>query len=167
MVFILLALTALPLLSVVLFIAKIVLRLSFSVGKVLLVLFAVWVVVGLATGGLQQTLDHLGKPYISQDEQGVVRYTAAFSAGSIDAGDYVNESRLVRIEINCAFSKVDVHVPQNCIVRLVGRGFLTRQLIGEDGGFIAFGETDRVFGTGDTIVELVVNSGAASIRIIH
>ncbi len=167
MVFVLLALAALPLISIALFILKIVLRLSFSVGKVLLVLFAVWLVISFATGGLQETLNHLGKPYVSQDDQGVVHYTGAFSAGELNVAEYVTDSRLIKVEINCAFSKVDVKVPDNCIVRLNGKGFITQLLINEDGEFVAFGETETVIGTGDTIVELVINSGCASVRIIH
>jgi hypothetical protein len=167
MVFVLLALCALPLLSVILFIAKFALKLSFSVGKVVLVLFVLWFAIGFATGGLQQTLDNLGKPYVSTDEQGVVHYTGAFSVGEIDIAKHVTDSRLVRVEINAAFSKVDVKVPDNCIVRFAGRGLLTQLLINENGEFVAFGQTDRVIGSGNTIVELTVNSGIAIIRIVH
>lgn len=167
MVFILLALAALPLISIALFVLKIVLRLSFSVGKVLLVLFALWLVVGFATGGLQETMDHLGKPYVSQDDQGVVHYTGAFSAGELDVADYTTTDHLIKVEINCAFSKVDITVPDNCIVRLNGRGFITQLLINENGEFVTFGETETIFGTGDTIVELVINSGCSSVRITH
>jgi hypothetical protein len=167
MVFVLLALCALPLLSIVLFLVKIVLRLSFSVGKVLLVLLVVWLIIGFATGGIQETIDHLGKPYVNQDEQGVVHYTGAFSTGQLDVGKYTAKNKLVEVEINCAFSKVDVKVPDNCIVRLNGRGLLTQLLVGQNNEFVAFGEKEAVFGSGDTIVELKINSGLAIVRIVH
>ncbi len=167
MVLVLLALCALPLLSLVLFVAKIVLKLSFSVGKVLLVVFVVWLVIGFATGGIQQTLNHLGKPYVSQDEKGVVHYTGAFSTGEMNVGNYTSNKNLIQVEINCAFSKVDIHVPKNCIVKLNGKGLLTQLLIGSSNEFVAFGEKEVVLGTGSTIVELTVNSGISSVRIIY
>ncbi len=167
MVFVLLALCALPLISIVLFIAKIVLKLSFSIGKVLVVLFAIWLIIGFATGGIQDTISHLGKPYVTQDEKGVVHYTGAFSTGEMNVGSYASSSNLIKVEINCALSKVDIHVPKNCIVKLNGKGLLTQLLIGSSNEFVAFGEKEVVLGTGSTIVELTVNSGISIVRIVY
>ena len=167
MVFVLLALCALPLLSVILFVAKLVLRLSFSVGKILLVLFAAWLVIGFLTGGIQQTMDNLGKPSIKADEQGIVHYIGAFSSGELDLSVYDRGTHHIQAEINCALSKVTIRVPKDCVVKFNGRGLLTQLLIGSNGEFVTFGEKETVLGTGSTLVELTVNSGLSSVCIVY
>ncbi len=164
MVFVLLALLALPILGLVLFLVKTLLKLSFSVGKILLVLLVIWLIIGIATGGLKQTIDNLGKPYISQDEAGVVHYTGAFSSGELDLRQYTGE-QLIKVDVNCALSSVTVIVPEDCVVKLKRQSALSQIQIEEQDEFVAFGEEERVLGSGSTIVELTVRTGLAKVRI--
>lgn len=164
MVFVLLALLALPILGLALFLVKTLLKLSFSVGKILLVLLILWLIVGIATGGLKETFDNLGKPYISQDEAGVVHYTGAFSIGELDMSQYTGE-KLMKVDVNCALSSVTIIVPDDCVVKLKRQSALSKVEIEDRDEFVAFGEEERVLGSGSTIVELTVRTGLAKVRI--
>ena len=119
---------------------------------------------GIATGGLKQTIDNLGKPYISQDEAGVVHYTGAFSSGELDLRQYTGE-QLIKVDVNCALSSVTVIVPEDCVVKLKRQSALSQIQIEEQDEFVAFGEEERVLGSGSTIVELTVRTGLAKVRI--
>lgn len=164
MVFVLLALLALPVLGLVLFLVKTLLKLSFSVGKILLVLLILWLIIGVATGGLKQTIDNLGKPYISQDESGLVHYTGAFSVGELDVSQYTSQ-KLVKVDVNCALSSVTIIVPDDCVVKLKRQSALSKVEIEDRNEFVTFGEEEHVLGSGSTIVELTVRTGLSRVRI--
>ena len=165
MVFIVLALLAFPLLGLILFLVKTILKLSFSVGKILLILLAVWLIFGFITGGIQDTLANLGKPYVEQQEDGTVHYTGAFSQGELELSPYTEQSKLVQVDVDCALSSVTIHVPENCVVRLKVQAALCNMEVGTDKQFLFAGQREQVWGTGSTIIELNIRAGVASVRI--
>ena len=63
-----LVLMLLPIIGTILWLLKRVLKLSFSVGKILLLLFAIWFVFTAVTGGLSDVFGNISKPKISQED---------------------------------------------------------------------------------------------------
>ena len=59
-----------PVIGLILFLLKTILKLSFSVVKILVVLFVLWLLYGFITGGIQETLKNIGKPSITTQEDG-------------------------------------------------------------------------------------------------
>ena len=76
----------LPIIGTILWLLKRVLKLSFSVGKILLLLFAIWFVFTAVTGGLSDVFGNISKPKISQ-EDGKLTYISAFSKTDLDLAD--------------------------------------------------------------------------------
>ncbi len=165
MVFVLLALLAFPLLGLILFLVKTILKLSFSVGKILLVLLGVWLIFGFITGGIQETFANLGKPYVEQNEDGTVHYIGAFSKGELELSPYAEQSKLVKADVDCALSSVTIHVPENCVLRLKIQAALCQVDIQGDKEFLWAGQREAVLGAGGTIVEVTVRAGMAGVRI--
>ena len=165
MVFVLLALLAFPLLGLVLFLVKTILKLSFSVGKILLILLGIWFIFCFITGGIQQTLANLGKPYVEQKDDGTVHYVGAFSKGELELAPYAEQNKLVQADVDCALSSVTIHVPENCVVRLNIQAALCQVEIEGDKQFLFAGQREEVLGAGGTIVEVTVRAGVASVRI--
>ena len=87
-----LVLMLLPIIGTILWLLKRVLKLSFSVGKILLLLFAIWFVFTAVTGGLSDVFGNISKPKISQ-EDGKLTYISAFSKTDLDLADYQEQNQ--------------------------------------------------------------------------
>ena len=167
MVVLLMALVGIALVSVVMFVLKMVLKLSFSFGKILILLLGVWLIFGFVTGGIQETFDHLGKPYVETREDGSVHYTAAFSTGELDLTDLADgaSQRLLKAEINAALSKVKIVVPQGCVLKINRKCALVRYGTDEEKGLELWTDEESVIGSGNTIIEIKLLCGLADIEI--
>ena len=159
-----LVLMLLPIIGTILWLLKRVLKLSFSVGKILLLLFAIWFVFTAVTGGLSDVFGNISKPKISQ-EDGKLTYISAFSKTNLDLADYQEQNQ--EYSVNTAFGSVTVTVPQGTVVKLTVQGFASTIHDGEDKTTLAFGEKELVVGSGSNIVEMRVNAAFMRLNFIR
>ncbi|MBE5781459.1 MAG: hypothetical protein E7328_06545 [Clostridiales bacterium] len=157
-----LALMILPIVATVLWLVKKVLKLSFSVGKILLLLFALWFVFTAVTGGLSDVFSNIGKANITQKD-GELTYISAFSGTELDLDEYMEHNET--FSINTAFGSVTLRIPENTVVRIKAQGFGIQLIEGEEKETIFFGEKQIVVGNGSVFRDITLNGGFMTLNI--
>ncbi|MDL2224758.1 hypothetical protein LJC20_00900 [Eubacteriales bacterium OttesenSCG-928-M02] len=155
----------LPIIGTLMWILKRVLKLSFSVGKVLLVLFCLWFVFTAVTGGLGDVFGNIGKARITHKE-GQANYLSAFSKTHFNMADQMEEGEEAAI-INTAFGMVTVTVPENTAIKLTVRGVGANVWVHGEKDVILFGERVYIVGSGSRIVEMEVNAAFMKVEFVH
>lgn len=165
MIVALILLALLPLLGLVLWLLKAVLKLSFSVGKILLIAFIIWLIYAAVSGTLTDTLGNIGKHEISEKD-GVIRYVGVFSSEPFDPTALVADD-YTKIEMNSVFSDIKVTVPHDTVMRIQARGAVSE--IGVNGAqeTLWAGSKSYVAGSGSRIVEIVLNGAFTKVTFIE
>ena len=165
MIVALIILALLPLLGLVLWLLKAVLKLSFSVGKILLVAFIIWLIYAAVSGTLTDTLGNIGKHEVSE-KNGVIRYVGVFSSEPFDPTALVADD-YTKIEMNSVFSDVQVRVPQGTVLKVEARGAVSGISINGTKEKLWAGSKSYVVGSGSKIVEIVLNGAFTRVTFIE
>ena len=165
MVYAVIALLALPIILLVLWIVKVVLKLTFSLAKVLLVLVVIWFIFTAVTGGLSDVISNFNQPHITTESGGLtryMRYMSAFSKSDFDITPYLTD-RIVEMEMDCAFSEITIDLPDQVVVKIKAMGALTEIVDGDKKVLLPIGEKQFVVGSGSTILEIQINSAVTRV----
>ena len=154
-----------PFIGVILFLLKSILKLSFSVAKILLVLFAVWIIFGFITGGIQQTLQNIGKPHVSTKEDGSALYLGAFTTGEFDMSPYISD-KLASGEINMAFSNVSIKIPANSVLKIEAQAVFCKVEVEGHTQSISYGAKQYVTGTGENIITITLRGAFSTVHVV-
>lgn len=158
------ALTLLPIVGLLLWIIKTALKVSFSVIKVLAVLFVVWFIYAVISGGVWQAIDGIGGPSIEQQGDGYT-VNAAFSDGVFDLSGGV--ARVTDVRVNGVASKLKVLLPANTMASIKYTGVALRT---DAGGEEEFSLVDRgaeayEYGSGTNVVYIEVVAAFCEIEL--
>lgn len=164
MVFGILALLAIPVIGLLLWIIKKLLKLTMPVAKIVLIIFAVWFVFTAITGGLNDAFGNIGEPHITS-EDGKTTYLVAFSDNTLDISEYVT-SNYQEISVDCIISDLKLKVPDDCVVKLTVTGAVASVAGGEDKDTVWLGRKQLVIGSGSKIVEMRLNAAFVRLTIL-
>lgn len=154
-----------PVIGLILFLLKTILKLSFSVVKILAVLFALWLIYGFITGGIQQTLSNIGKPSITTQEDGSGLYLGAFTKGELDIEPYIQDKN-GNVEIDVAFSDVYIKMPENCVLKIEAQAVFCNVEVEGHTQSISYGSKQLVTGTGENIVTIKLLGAFSTVHVI-
>lgn len=159
------ALALLPVLGLLLWIIKIVLKTSFSVIKVVAVLFVVWFIYSVVSGGIWQAIDGIGGPSIEQHGD---KYTvnAAFSDGVFDLSGGVG--RVTDVRVNGVASKLRIVLPANTMASIKYTGAVLNTSAGDEQEFnlIDRGAEAYEYGGGTNVVYFEVVAAFCQIELV-
>lgn len=159
-----LALTLLPIIGLLLFIIKTVLKVSFSVIRVIAVLFVVWFVYVLFSGSLFQAIDGIGGPSVEQHGD---RYTvnAAFSDGELDLSQ--SQSRVMEVKVNGVASTLRIKLPESTVVQVKHSGAIINTNTQNETEFFLVGwkGDSQVYGSGTNLVQIEVVAAFCNIEL--
>ena len=165
MIPVIVVLLIIPVIGLILFLLKSILKLSFSVLKILAVLFVLWLIYGFVTGGIQQTLRNIGKPSLSVQEDGTGLYLGVFTKGELDVAPYIRDKQ-GNAEVNIAFSDVYIQMPENCVLKVEAQAvFCSVEVEGHKQG-ISYGSKQFVTGNGENIVTVKLLGAFSTVHII-
>ena len=91
-----------PVIGLILFLLKTILKLSFSVVKILVVLFVLWLLSWIYYGWHSGNAQNIGKPSITTQEDGSGLYLGAFTKGELDVEPYILD-KIGNVEVDVAF----------------------------------------------------------------
>lgn len=154
-----------PVIGLILFLLKTILKLSFSVVKILVVLFVLWLLYGFITGGIQETLKNIGKPSITTQEDGSGLYLGAFTKGELDVEPYILD-KIGNVEVDVAFSDVYVKMPENCVLKIEAQAVFCNIEVEGHKQSISYGSKQFVTGTGENIVTMKLRSAFSTVHVI-
>lgn len=154
-----------PVIGLILFLLKTILKLSFSVVKILAVLFVLWLLYGFITGGIQQTLSNLGKPSITAQEDGSGLYIGAFTKGDLDVSPYIVD-KLGNVEIDVAFSDVYIKMPENSVLKIEAQAVFCSVEVEGHKQSISYGSKQFVTGNGENIVTVKLLGAFSTVHVI-
>ena len=151
-----LALLAIPVILIVLLLIKSIIKLPFSILKILVVIFVVWIVITAVNGGFSDVISSISQPQISQKD-GKLNYTLAFNEKVLDLAGYPDIEEL-EVNINSILSTIKLKVPENCIISLTVNGAGVT-IVKSDGTeeTLPIGTKKTSVGSGSRIIYMTLN----------
>lgn len=151
-----LALLAIPVILIVLLLIKSIIKLPFSILKILVVIFVVWIVITAVNGGFSDVISSISQPQISQKD-GKLNYTLAFNENVLDLAAYPDIEEL-EVNINSILSTIKLKVPENCIISLTVNGAGVT-IVKSDGTeeTLPIGTKKTSVGSGSRIIYMTLN----------
>lgn len=151
-----LALVAIPVIVIVLLLVKCIIKLPFSILKLLIVIIAVWFVFTAINGGFNDIISSISQPQISQKD-GKLNYLQAFGDNVLDLTAYPNIEEL-EVNINSILSTVKLKVPEGCIISITVNGAAVT-VVKNDGtqDTLPIGSKKIAVGSGSKIISMTLN----------
>lgn len=151
-----LALLAIPVVAILLLLVKSIIKIPFSILKILIIILAVWFVFTAVNGGLNDVISSISQPQISQKD-GKLNYTLAFSDNVLDLTAYPNIEEL-EVNINSILSNIKLIVPEDCIISITvyGAGVTVQKSDGTQ-DTLPIGTKKTAVGSGSRIIYMTLN----------
>lgn len=160
------ALALLPIIGALLWIIKTALKVSFSVLKVVAILFVVWFIYAVASGGIGQAIDGIGGPSIERSGD-TYTVNSAFSDGELDLSGGVG--RITDVRINGVASRLRLILPTGTMVSVKYTGAALRTVSDDEEEFnlVDRGVEAHMFGSGTDVVYVEVVAAFCQVEVVY
>lgn len=157
-------LVAILFIGLLLWIIKSVMKFTFSIAKLLMVLFVVWFAFAAFTGGVGQAIDGIGEVTLSE-ENGTYTSNAFFSSGEIDLSTLAQAEGNIELEINGAAADITLKLPDDYVAIVNFKGAALQADLPEESKFILVSKENIVTGSGHGLIQVRLNAAFCKLRV--